>query len=80
MEFLLSPWFGGLSALSIIMMLLIIWGARRSCKRHNASPLGFLCGKKNAFPCAGTYIVAGLYVVLTFAYVFAPPIIHDLLL
>lgn len=80
MEFLLSPWFVGLSVISILVMTMIMWGASHSCRRHNASPMGSLCGKKHAYPCTGTFVISIFYAALTIIYILVPPIVHDLLL
>ena len=79
MQFLLSPWFIGLSALSLLVMGLELLGLLRACKRHNASPLGLMCAKADCLPTSGIAFAAVLYVLLTLAYIVLPPVIHDVL-
>jgi len=80
MEFLLSPLFIGLSALSFLVMMIILWGTIRACSRHRASPIGLLYGDESRIIAKGTKLILIAYVVLTFVYIFVPPLIHDLLL
>ncbi len=77
MQFLLSPWFIGLSIASLLVMGLELWGLLRSCKRHNASPIGQMCAKDDCLPTGGIAFAAILYVLLTVAYIFLPPILHN---
>ena len=79
MEFLLSPWFSGLSVLSLLVMFLILWGTSRSCRRYSVSPMGVLGRKECPYPCKSTFAIALLYILLTIAYVFDPPLIHAFL-
>lgn len=79
MQFLLSPWFIGLSIASLIMMGLELWGLLRSCRRHNASPIGQMCAKTDCLPTAGISFLAVVYVLLTVAYILLPPILHNVL-
>lgn len=78
MQFLLSPWFIGLSAFSLLIMALELWGLLRACRKHNASPIGALCGKEGYFPTTGVILAALLYIFLTIAYIIGPAILHDL--
>lgn len=78
MEYLLSPWFSGLSVLSLLVMILILWGVNRSCRHFNTSPIGIVGRKECPYPCKSTFSVALLYILLTVSYVFAPPLIHAL--
>jgi len=80
MDFLVSPWFGTVSLLSILTMIVLLWGALRACHRHNTSAIACLYNERACFPSVGTLIVAIVYVLLTIFYVFAPPIFHHLLL
>ena len=77
MQFLLSPWFIGLSILSLLIMGIELWGLLRACKRHNASPIGQMCAKADCLPTAGIAFAAILYVLLTIAYILLPPIFHN---
>ena len=77
MQFLLSPWFIGLSVLSLIMMGIELWGLFRACKRHNASPIGQMCAKEDCLPTTGIAFAAVLYIFLTISYIFLPPILHN---
>lgn len=79
MQFLLSPWFISLSVTSLIIMGLELWGLLRSCKHHNASPIGQICAKTDCLPTAGIAFLGVLYVLLTVAYIVLPPILHDVL-
>ncbi len=79
MQFLLSPWFIGLSVLSLLVMGIELWGLLRACKRHNSSPLGMMCAKSECLPTRGIAFAAVLYVLLTLAYIILPPILHDVL-
>ena len=79
MQFLLSPWFIGLSIISVFVMGLELWGLMRSCRKHNASPIGVLCGREKCFPTTGIIVAALLYILLTFGYIIAPAILHDLI-
>lgn len=79
MQFLLSPWFIGLSIASLLMMATELWGLLRACKRHNASPMGILCGKSACFPTRAITLAAIGYILLTILYLFLPPLLHDVL-
>ena len=79
MQFLLSPWFIGLSILSLLIMGLELWGWLRACQRHNESAMGTLCGKDSHVPRIGAVIVSVVYVVLTLIYIVVPPLIHGAL-
>lgn len=78
-QFLLSPWFIGLSIASLLIMGMELWGLMRACRKHKRSPLGALCDKEDCFPSTGMIIAAIFYILLTFAYIVLPPILHDLL-
>ena len=77
MHFLLSPWFIGLSIASFLVMAVELWGLLRACKRHNASPVGILCGKNECLPTTGVIIAAIVYVLLSMLYVILPSMLHD---
>lgn len=79
MHFLASPWFIGLSIASFLMMAVELWGLLRACKRHNASPVGILCGKNDCFPTTGIVVTVIVYILLTLLYVILPPVFHDVL-
>lgn len=79
MHFLLSPWFIGLSIVSFLMMAVELWGLLRACKRHNASPVGILCGKNDCLPTTGIVAAVIVYLLLTLLYVILPPIFHDVI-
>lgn len=79
MQFLSSPWFIGLNVASLMVMGLELWGWLRACQRHNESAMGTLCGEDSHLPAMGAVIVAVIYVALTLAYIFVPPLIHDIL-
>lgn len=79
MQFLVSPWFIGLSIGSLIVMGLELWGLLRACKRHNASAIGKMCVKADCLPTTGIAFAAVLYVLLTIAYILLPPLLHDVL-
>lgn len=79
MHFLTSPWFIGLSITSFLMMAVELWGLLRACKRHNASPVGILCGKNDCLPTTGIVVTVIVYILLTLLYVVLPPIFHDVL-
>jgi hypothetical protein len=76
MHFLLSPWFIGLSIASFLVMAVELWGLLRACKRHNASPIGILCGKDECLPTSGVIITAIVYILLTMLYVILPSMFH----
>lgn len=78
MHVLLSPWFMGLTIISFLTMAMLLWGLLRVCKRHNASPIGILCGKQACFPTTGVVLAAILYILLTLLYVVLPPVFHQL--
>ncbi len=78
MQFLLSPWFIGLNIASFIVMGFELWGWIRACKRHNESAMGTLCGEDSHLPTMGAVIVTIIYISLTLAYIFVPPLIHDI--
>lgn len=79
MQFLLSPWFIGLSITSFLVMAMELWGLLRACRRHNASPIGILCGKEACFPTRAIAFAVIVYIVLTMLYVLLPPLFHDVL-
>lgn len=78
MALLFSPWFIGLSALSLLVTLFHLWGFRRACQKHNGSTMTLLCGKPASQPTRTTAIIATLYVTLTVAYIILPPLLHSL--
>lgn len=79
MELLLSPWFLGLSVLSLLITFLNLWGFRRAFRKHNASAMVLLCGKSAQQPNRRAFVVAILYIALTVIYILLPPLFHSLL-
>lgn len=76
MDLILSPWFIGLSVLSLLVTFFHLWGFRRACRTHNASAMALLCGKEARQPNRRTAAMATLYISLTVAYIVLPPFLH----
>ncbi len=78
MQLLLSPWFIGLSVLSLLVTFLNLWGFRRAFRKHNASSMVLLCGISAHQPNKRTLVIVILYVTLTIIYILLPPLLHSL--
>lgn len=76
MELLLSPFFIGLSIISLGVTGFHLWGLARASRRHNASPIGCLCKEGASFPNRTMIVGASVYVVLTLAYFVVPVLLH----
>lgn len=79
MLFFLSPWYIGLSVVSLLVMAVELWGLWRACRRHNASPMSLLCGRNTCFPTRSVMFAVIGYILLTILYLLLPPFLHDVL-